>query len=496
MKKFVSLIIVSCCLALLSPVLAQQFSWANSFDLPHANETAALTVHNNGSIFVQGVFNAPISLPYTGNVYVLKTSETGEPIWQEHITGSVNIGDMAATPDGVAITGQSNGPFVYQGQTYGPEDYFMFVMHINHEGLLDWLHTDITKYGGHTNIAVGDENEIAVRTRGQYNLSDWILIFNADGNVIKSKQIVPGLTLIVDMAYQNGWVYLNGGFHGTAPSVLVDTIEIQRPGNNNVGFVLALDTELTASWVATDTTYNNRDGKVVVNDDAVFAFIEVQRSPFIFLNHLKKFTLDGELLDEVEVSLSSTSGTKYPDMAISPEYIAFYTSNAFDFSSHKLMLFDHDLNLVVEKSVDGLSHLYSGQIAAHNSDFYIAHVFSGDLDFSGEVSLTHSAEGRLPYIAKLITDETAVGLEASSENFATFHVFPNPAKQFATIKLTETPLTNISLSIKNNSGQTIVNQLISDKETQIDLSLFPPGIYHIMLKSPVTGFSVQKLVKH
>ncbi len=496
MKTFLTLLLFCCTLTYLTSVSAQQFGWANSFDLPHANETAALTAHSNGSIFAMGVFNAPISLPYTGDAYLLKTSTSGETIWQKTISGAIIAGDMAAVTDGVVITGQSNGPFVYQGQTYGLEDYFMFVMQINHEGSLIWLHTDITKYGGHTNISVDGQNEIAVRTRGQFNLSDWIIIFNSEGNIIKSKQIAAGITLIVDMAYQNGWVYLNGGFHGTAPSVLVDTIEIQRPGNKNVGFVLALDTELTASWVATDTTYNNRDGKIVVNNEAVFAFIEVQRSPFIFLNHLKKFTLDGELLDEVEVPMFSTSGTKYPDMAISPEYIAFYTSNAFDFSSHKLMLFDHSLNLVVEKTVDGLSHLYSGQIAALNSDLYISHVFSGDLDFSGDLALSHSGEGRLPYIAKFITDETAVALEVFSENSATFHVFPNPTKQFATIKLTETPLTNTSLSVKNNSGQTIVNQSISDKETQIDLSPFPPGIYHIMLKNPETGFSVQKLVKH
>jgi hypothetical protein len=496
MKTILRLFMVSCSFAILMPGKAQQFAWAKSYELPHANETAALAASANGSVYVLGAINAPISLPYTGDVYVLKTSASGETIWQETISGSVNVGDIAAVADGIVITGQSSGPFIYQGQSFGPENYFMFVMHLNHDGFLVWLHTDINMFGGHTNIAVDDQNEIAVRTRGQYNLSDWILIFNADGNIIKSKQIAPDITMIVDMAYQNGWVYLNGGFHGMAPSVLVDTIEIHRPADKNVGFVLALDTELNAAWVATDTTYNNRDGKIVVNNNAIFSFIEVQRSPFIFLNHLKKFTLEGELLGETEVPMFTTSVTNYPDMAISPEYIAFYASNAFDFSSHKLMLFDHDLNLVVEKTVDGLSHLYSGQIAVHNSDFYISHVFSGDLDFSGDVSLAHTDEGRLPYIAHYVTDETAVSLETVNKSSASFRVFPNPSKQFVTIQLTESPLSTPTLSIKNIAGQTLLNKLISGLETQIDLNSYPPGIYYLQVGSPESGFSLKKLVKH
>lgn len=495
MKTGLTLFATFFSIGLLTTVSAQQFVWAKAYDLPHANETAALTIHNNGSVFMLGVLNAPISLPYTGDAYLSKTSASGDIIWQEIITGAVNAGDMAAVSDGVVITGQSNGSFIYQGQTFGPENYFMFVMHINHEGNLIWLHTDTTKYGGHTNIAVDGQDEIAVRTRGQYNISDWILIFNSEGNIINAKQIAAGATLIVDMAYQNGRVYLNGGFQGTASSVLVDTIEIQRPGNKNVGFVLALDSTLTASWVATDTAYNNRDGKIVVSGDAVFAFIEVQRSPFIFHNHLKKYTLSGELLGETEIPMFTTSVTKYPDMAISPEHIAIYSSNAFDFSSHKLMVFDYDLNLLFEKTVDGLSHLYSGQVAAHDLDFYISHVFSGDIDFDGDVTLTHSAEGRLPYIAKLITDETAVGLASSSENHTVYNIYPNPAKQFATIKLSREPSANTYLLVMNNSGQTIIKQFVTAMETQIDLSSLPAGIYHIQIKNHEAGFLAKKLVR-
>lgn len=474
---------------------AQQFTWAKSYDMPNANEVEALAVHNDGSIYAIGVYDASWSLPFTGDAYLLKTNPDGQAQWIETIFGSVNIGDMATVQDGVIITGQSNGAFSYQDQSYGPADYFMFVIHINDEGLLVWLHTDITKFGGHSNVSVDTQNGIAVRTRGQSNLGDWILIFDNQGNIINSKQISASETMIVDMTYHNGWVYLNGGFHGLDESIMVDTIEIQRPLNNNVTFVLALNNELVASWVATDTGYLNRDGKVITYNDFVFAYMEVFRTPFQFRNHLKKYTIDGILVGEIDVPMHSTSTTKYPDMAITPSQLAIFTSNAFDFSSHKLLLFDHNLNLQSEKLVDGLSHLYSGQVVAHNNDLFIAHVYSGELDFDGDLTLPHAGEGRAAYIAK-VSNTTFVGVETLAYKTLCFQLFPNPAQNSITLQLADDPVPHISTQIRNLTGQTVIKQALHSKETQIAMDHLPAGIYLVAIRGVNGDLATQKLVKY
>jgi hypothetical protein len=476
-------------------IAAQQFAWAKSYDIPNTNEVEALAVHDDGSVYAIGVFDAPWTLPFIGDAYILKTTQDGEVVWMETIAGSVDVSDIAAVQDGVIISGQSNGTFSYQGQSYGTSDYYMFVIHINQEGLLMWLHTDMTKFGGHANISVDQQNGIAVRVRGQYNLGDWILIFSEEGNISGSKQISASNTMIVDMAYHNGWVYLNGGFHGLDESIMVDTIEIHRPFNKNVTFVLALNTELVASWVATDTGYLNRDGKIVVDDEAVFAYMEVIRTPFQFRNHLKKFTIDGILVDAIDVPMHSTSTTKYPDMAITPSHIAIFTSNAFDFSSHKLMLFDHNLNLQSEKLVDGLSHLYSGQVTDHNNDLFIAHVYSGDLDFDGELTLPHAGEGRTAYIAK-VSNTTSVGVETFVNNPLGFQLFPNPAQNSITIQLPDDPVPHTSIQIRNLTGQTVLKHTLHSREAQLATNHLTAGIYLVIIRGVDGDFATQKLVKY
>ena len=473
---------------------AQQFSWAESYDVANANEVAALAVHDDGHIYATGVFDAIWMLPFTGNVYLLKATPDGATVWLETITGSVNVSDIATVQDGVIITGQSNGPFGYQGQSYGPSDYFMFVMHVNKEGVLMWFRSDLTKFGGHANISIDQQNGIAVRTRGQSNISDWILIFDNDGELINSKQISASETMIVDMAYHNGWVFLNGGFHGLDQSIVVDTIEIQRPLHNNVTFVLALNHELVAAWVATDTGYLNRDGKIVVDDDAVYAYMEVVRTPFSFRNHLKKYTPDGQLVNETDVPMHSTSTTKYPDLALTPNHVALFASNAFDFSSHKLMLFDHNLVLQSEKLVNGLSHLYSGQVAAHNADLFIAHVYSGDLDFDGEIALPHIAEGRSPYIAK-VSNPASVGIETFACSSSGFLIFPNPAQHAVNIHLPAEPLPGSIIQIKNLLGHTIQEQPLTKTKMQIATDHLPSGIYFVVISGAKGNYQAKKLVK-
>jgi len=173
-------------------------------------------------------------------------------------------------------------------------------------------------YGTYTNLARGNTEDFAVHVRGQSNLGDWIWIMDYDGNIVSSKEICDFASPIVSIAYYDEWVYLNGGFHGPG-SLVIDTITIDLPPIESTTFTLALDENLVARWVATDTTINNHDGRVVANSAGVFVYESVLEPDFVFKDYIKKFSHAGQLLKEIEAPVFSNSVAHYPDMEVNEE---------------------------------------------------------------------------------------------------------------------------------------------------------------------------------
>ncbi len=402
MKQFYTILVL---LALSIPSKSQQFLWANSYDISNCNEVAAVAADTNGYIFIAGVHDASVFLPYTGNCYIQKADQDGEVIWTEYISGDLQIGDMAAVGSSVVIIGKTNGTFTYQGTQYGTEEYAMFIIKIDSNGSIEWHLIDDTKFGANTNLSVGKSGDIAVHVRGQSNLGDWVWIMDTDGNILNTKEIYTFDSPIVSIAYYDGWVYLNGGFNGPG-SIIVDTIVINVPPVESVTFVLALDENLVAKWVSEDTTINNRDGRIVANSAGVFVYENVLEPQFNVVTYIKKFNFEGQLVHEIVAPIFTEAVTLYPDMTVTPTMLGLFVHNDFNFNSQAVFLFDHDLNLISEKFIDGPSDLYSGQITNFEDDIFVAHVYSGDLEFSDELTLPYSGTGKLPYIAKIGSSST------------------------------------------------------------------------------------------
>lgn len=475
MKQIYILLII---IILTHSTQSQEFLWAESYDINNCNEVAAMAVDTNGYIFTTGVYDAPFNLPYTGNCYIQKTDQEGIMLWTEYITGEIQIGDMATVGSSIVIIGQSNGQFSYKDEQYGPlASYFMFVMKIDFAGNIEWFQSDESKYGANTNISVGKLGKIALHVRGQYNLGDWILIMDTEGNLINSKQLSATETLIIDMAYYDDRIYLNGGFNGSG-SVLIDTIIIQQSPFENVTFVLALDQGLVAEWISKDTTINNRDGRIVASNDGIFVYQEVLEPPFSVINTIKKFSFEGQLLAEVNAPVFTNAVVLYPDMTISQNMVGLFAENAFDFNSHKLMLFDFNLNLISEKIIDGTSDLYSGQITSYEDDIFVAHVCSGDLNFNNELNLPYSGTGKRPYIAKIGNSGiTQVNTKLSDER--KLSVYPIPAKHYITIKNSNSELELTGFRIKDYQGITVMERNMDTNKATINISQLLPGIYII-----------------
>lgn len=441
---------------------------------------AALAVDIDGNRIITGVHDASPSLPYQGNAYILKSNPDGELLWADDLFGSVIIGDMATVGSDILIIGQSTGAFLYRGEQYGQGQFFMFVIMLDADGNYKWHFTEQSKWGVNTNIAVGNTGSIALHIRGQSNLGDWIMIIDAEGNEIKSRQISATHTLVVDMAYFNDRVFFNGGFFGPG-SIFVDTIQIELPPVENASITMGFDENLTAQWLYVDQTINNRDGRIVADSSGVFVYESVIEANFTSHHSLKKFDFDGALLVEAEAPFFSPFATTYPDMAISPDLIGLFAQNNFSFSSHKVMLFDHDFNLVAEKEISGPSHLYSGQIATYGDDFYAAHVFSGNLNFDDEITLPYIGTGKLPYISR-IGSSPVTDINTSFFRSADVQIYPNPADEFITIHVADHQLGIAGNFILTDlTGNVVLKGILNNSQTSVDVGNLSAGMYALQL---------------
>lgn len=456
---------------------SQQFLWSQSYEIQNCNEVAALAVDSNGNLFMCGVYNASPFVPYTGNCYLQKTNSEGIVMWTNYFTGTLSIGDMVSIDGGVVIIGQSNGPFTYEEEQYGSAGPYMFIIKVDDNGNHDWHMTDDLKYGVYTNLSAGENGNVAVHIRGQFNLGDWIYIMDVAGNILNTKLLSSTTTLVKDIAYFDGRVYINGGFN--APnSITIDTVFLPLPPIENATFVLALNQDLIAQWGVVDTTINNNDGRIVANSGGVFSYGSVIQPPFIIKNVIKKFTFDGELLAEVGAATFSTSIALYPDMTITPTRMAMFAQNSFDFNSHEIMVYDHDLNLQYEKEINGPSDLYSGQIASLGEDIFVAHVFSGDLTLDDELILPYSGSGKKPYLAKSGVESTT-GLSGTGQNGSGFLVYPNPSNDKIYVSFPGVNNHLVRLMILNNNGQTVWGKSGPVNTTSINISQLTSGLYFI-----------------
>ncbi len=492
MEKFIKLPVLVFLQLILIQAQAQQFIWANSYSINNTNEVAALTVDAVSNIYTAGVYGASQSLPYIGNCYLQKTTSGGQAAWTKYFSGLVQIGDIAVSDNELLIVGQANGIFNYDGITCGIPVYHMFMMKVDSAGTLLWIRTDDTKNGSGSNLVAGDNGKVAVNFKGISNIGNFIEILDPDGNTIQSKQITAYSAGIVDLAYFNNRVYLNGAFNGP-DSLVVDDVVIHLPAMEHAAFVLALDSNFIAEWASVDTTINNRDGRIVAGEDGVYAYFSVLEPPFVIVNVLKKFGFDGQMIQEVEIPFFTTGITLYPDMAIIPGLIGLYVNNDFDFNVHEVILFDANLNLIDEMNVHGPSDLYSGQITGNHEGFCISHVHSGDLNFNNEFTLPYTGIGKRPYISKLsLSEPTGVSLEVSPGDELIF--YPNPTDHIIYIELPEFSNGIAGLKIFDLSGKSVFQANLNSGLSGIDVSHLIAGLYIADIELPGKQSIRKKLI--
>jgi hypothetical protein len=351
-------------------------------------------------------------------------------------------------------------------------------MKIDSNGNHVWHYTDTAKNGMRANLQAGKFGAIAMNIRGISNIGDWVWIMNENGNLLKSKQISSSTGNIVDLAYHNDRVYLNGGFNGPG-SLIIDTIVINLPLVENAAFVLALNDSLKAEWVSIDTTINNQDGRIEANDHGVFVYESVIEPPFTLVNVVKKFSSSGQFLAEIAAPVFSTSVSLYPDMALTSDNLGLFANNDFNFDSHKLIMFDFNLGVITGLVINGSSDLYSGQISGFGEDFFVAHVHSGELNFNNQLILPYNSSGKLPYLAKAGMPPINTGVFAGYEDPDEITVFPNPASHSVSVYFNSLQPSGTLISIVDARGTVVSIAPVHEALNRIDIGMLEPGIYFI-----------------
>jgi len=471
---------------------AQQFDWAETYNVSNTNEVGAVAADASGNIYITGVHDAPVNLPYQGPVYILKTDPDGEPIWSDEMNGLIQFGDMATVGDNFLIIGQATGAFSYRGESYGQGQFFMFVIMMDENGDVLWHFSDQSKWGNYTNIAVGNTGDIALHIRGGGNLGDWIYIVDVEGNILQQKQISAQFTMVMDIAYWDGKVYFNGGFNGPG-SVMVDTILVELPDFENASITMGFDENLTAQWLYTGQTINNQTGKIMAHEHGLYVYEPLVDQFFNTINSLKIFGFDGELIKETEIPVYSSLTTVRPALTVSQSMIGLMFRNAPGSNLHAAFLYDLELNLLAEKEINGPSGFYSGQISHYQDDFFVSHIHTGNVNFDNEITLSYSGTESRPYIAKIKTTPTDIAKRQMS-GFP-FLVYPNPATDFVGIEISDNTFTAAKFVIRDAAGKAIIEKQVDGLTTLIDVSQLPDGLYFIEARSN-SGNIQQKFLKH
>jgi hypothetical protein len=472
---------------------AQEFEWAWSYDIPNCNEVAALDVDDTGNTYSIGVFNAPYTLPFTGTAYIQKTDPNGQVIWTEYMDGLLQIGDLALTGNDPVIIGQSSAPFSYQGEVYGLNDYYMFILKINSAGQVEWIYTDTQKWGLNTNISVGSSGNMAFHIRGQSNQGDHVWVLDPEGNILQTKVISTSMTTIVDLHYYEEKVYLTGGLSG-ASGLTIDTIYIPQSPVHNATFVLALDENLLGEWVAIDTAINNPDGKVVVHSSGVYAYQNNFITGSGLTNHLKKFDFNGQLLKKVPAPVFS-SGTLRPDLLVNDSAVALFVKNNNNSTSQKVAILGHALEVKAELLIEGPSNAYSGQIASNGNDLFVSNVHTGELFFDGGLIIPTANSDRKLFMSKVAMPSVTTSIDGNMNDPQEVMIYPNPANTSITvsnIKMTGGPL---QMVIYNALGGIVHQDLISGEKLTLAVEHLPAGWYFITLKSGNGTYHYKPFVK-
>lgn len=381
---------------------AQEFEWAYLIDNLNANEVAGLDTDEAGNVYLCGVYGDDFSLPYDGEAYLTKTDPDGEVVWTKYLGSELVIADLVCAGDNIFIAVQSTANISCDGAVFAgaPAGAFMGLVVLNQVDGSGFVNYYPENHGQFANLdAHGDE--VVLQCAGQFNGGEFVIFFDTQGNELAYHELDIDAN-INDIAYHDGNTYLSGNTN-FPQSVVIDNVNIPTGDIDGLTFVLGFDEAFVAQWGHADDALNAQDGQVVADASGIYSFQTTIDSLFQVTPFIWKLDINGILVNSLVAPTFSSNVSLKPDMAISDCHVLLMASNSFGNNSHELTLFDHNLNIVDEKQINGNSNLYSGQVATFENQIYVSHVHTDELDFNGEVEITDDLDDafQYPYLAKV-----------------------------------------------------------------------------------------------
>ena len=132
-------------------------------------------------------------------------------------------------------------------------------------------------------------------------------------------------------------------------------------------------------------------------------------------------------------------------------------------------------------------------MANYDNDIFVAHVYSGNLEFSDEILLTYSGTGKMPYIAKIGTP-SYTHLKGEILSKGELLVYPNPADEKITVVLNEKELISGMLIITDLSGHFVLRQSCYENNQTIDINDLQAGVYLVQVQLNNGSFRKEKII--
>ncbi|MCC6837754.1 MAG: SBBP repeat-containing protein [Bacteroidia bacterium] len=422
-----------------------------------------------------GVFNMNSGSGTTQNAFLVKLDQYGNFVWCKQLAGESCINSLKIKNGNLYAIGYFNSTTdfdpnagVYNYSPVGLKD--IFALNIDTAGNFIWA----KQFGGSlddiaNDLAIDDNSNIYLTgvfkgtadcdpDAGTYNLSSngnddiFLIKIDSTGTFGWAKQFggtnyETGSSIDLD---SNGNIFICGVFGNTVdfdPST--NSVSLTSIGTADI-FILKLNPSGDFVWAKNIGSNSYSSGGYSISVDSVGASYITG----FFIGNTDFDPNTGSYPITWTYGVGGPGATYYPDIFI--------------------LKLDGQGNFVWAKGIGSSGVDYGNKILLYGADVYAVGYFSQTVDFDPESTINNLTSGWRGDIFVIKMNQTVVNIEENEINKDYLTVYPNPAKDYVTIK--STTITDISLL--NILGEEIKKIKIS-KDEIIDISFLSSGIYFL-----------------
>ncbi|GAB4301131.1 MAG: hypothetical protein Kow0068_24170 [Marinilabiliales bacterium] len=382
-------------------------------------------------------------------------------------------------------------------------------------------------YGCYSDTIIVGSDTISVQPTGILATNYYVIKLDTNYNVLWTFNLGGNEPYIYGLAIdETDQIYITGEY--SYNHIIYNQLDVNTSFNNQFSNIFIaklsengdliwhkeigqdLGSASNASNHSYDISYDNSLGLIITgNISGNMTFGDTVFNSFIDLNYLAQFDTAGNFIkirtfdsNNINITSSQLSIDKNNSIYLFGNYKTYITgtqtfnldgsvvSTTYDGTHWKyrdLFIFRFDYNMhnanVLTLNNDTSLKYFSGNTITYNNNLVLVGKYKNSLFFNDGYSLNNN--GSYDVFVLSIKDSLNSNIKDNILNYTNCNVFPNPTTGKITIIADE--IANIV--IRNLKGK----QIYSGKETEIDLSQHPKGIYIIEIKTDKLSFT-KKLI--